>query len=60
MSEIDPEKKIDPEVKPDTEKEEPGEKDLSELSEEDLDKLSGGRRDPTTGVVYADAFGGSL
>ena len=57
MSETDPKEKIDPEVKPDTEKEEPGEK---ELSEEDLDKVAGGRRDPTTGVVYADAFGGSL
>ena len=39
MSETDPKVKIDPEVKPETEKEEPGE---NELSEKDLEQVSGG------------------
>ena len=39
MSEIEPKVKTEPEVKAETPKEEPGEK---ELSEQELDKVSGG------------------
>ena len=41
MSEIEPKVKTEPEVKAETPKEEPGKK---ELSDEELEKISGGRR----------------